>query len=307
MLIAIILALTAITQAAAISKLIQQPPSVGPVSNRSSIFGHNFALVCVYDRDATNFCQKHFGYGCDASGKQRTVIYNEHCEVLCQCIDLAPKPACMVGLTGSSWCLRAVNQEITVQGTEHDQEVLTTTETPPALPFATTTDLAFSKLPPSPVSSSLTAPDEFLRVLLAANFKPSTVAQKTNQFEDLVSPNSHQWAMICTEEHATTTGCSSNGYYCDFTSIVRASTRLDQHCTDTCICVDRHSKTLCFIDKNGIFKCDEGGIKEEAVVRHLVSTSPMKHSVIPRDDNDATQIPHNFAMVCASDKQETIY
>ncbi|KAK5087403.1 hypothetical protein LTR24_006754 [Lithohypha guttulata] len=88
---------------------------------------NNFALVCLYDQGLTNDCQKNWGYYCGTNGALHTTKEEteEGCD-LCECIDLNPKPACVLGMTGALYCQRDI----------HDEELWS--EFQPHLPSTTT-------------------------------------------------------------------------------------------------------------------------------------------------------------------------
>lgn len=73
---------------------------------------NNFALVCLYDQGLTNDCQKNWAYYCDTNGGLHTTKEDrEEGRGLCECIDLNPKPACILGMTGALYCQRDIHDK----------------------------------------------------------------------------------------------------------------------------------------------------------------------------------------------------
>lgn len=72
---------------------------------------NNYAMVCLQEKQFTDYCQKWSGCYCNSRGKLRTTMpYNEEkdfCEGHCECPDLSPKPnSCILGIAGSLYCRR---------------------------------------------------------------------------------------------------------------------------------------------------------------------------------------------------------
>lgn len=67
------------------------------------------AVVCMDDQDVTRACQSSdYQYFCTSTGQlRRNGAFTDHvCEEECRCIDLRPKPKCILWLNGMSSCLR---------------------------------------------------------------------------------------------------------------------------------------------------------------------------------------------------------
>jgi len=72
---------------------------------------NNYALVCLGTKEATRACQaKDFEYYCDTRGvvKNKGKYTDEDCDEYCECINLDPKPSCilLMSYTFASSCLR---------------------------------------------------------------------------------------------------------------------------------------------------------------------------------------------------------
>ncbi|KAJ9655805.1 hypothetical protein H2198_005425 [Neophaeococcomyces mojaviensis] len=88
--------------------LVTAPAATGEHGILSSQIGNNnYALVCLYEQGLTNDCQKNFGYYCTSSGRLATTKpqRDEGCDH-CDCIDLDPKPNCLLGSSGQLYCAR---------------------------------------------------------------------------------------------------------------------------------------------------------------------------------------------------------
>lgn len=106
-----LLVLAAFVSAAVIPKEASQ--AISPIQSLSqrSALAHDYAIVCAYEKKATNFCQKYYGYGCDASGRVRKKVVDHDCDVLCSCVNLFPKPRCLIGITGAAYCMRSLDED----------------------------------------------------------------------------------------------------------------------------------------------------------------------------------------------------
>lgn len=256
MLFAVLLAVVAIAQAAAISKSISRSPSFfEPLVERRPMI-HNYALVCLYDRDATNFCQKWYGYGCDSMGKMRTVFPYQKCDSLCQCINLAPKPACMVGLTGQSWCLRAAHQE-------QEQEISTTAEESSPGDRTMTKGVATLKSPLSTCSSSATVSATSSQIVQTSDSQQSSgrIAEALPTSHHLAPRDTedsqipHNYAMVCASDRQETTWCENDGYYCNSHGKVVAGHTPNKYCSDYCTCIDVGTRKFCMLASSGAIYC----------------------------------------------------
>jgi len=73
---------------------------------------NNFALNCMDDRGRTENCMKEpYKYYCDSEGKMRYTKKETAVCVWCECIDLFPKPACIINLIGQANCARSLSNE----------------------------------------------------------------------------------------------------------------------------------------------------------------------------------------------------
>jgi len=73
---------------------------------------NNMAMVCLYDKGLTDDCAKNWGYYCNSNGQLYTSKKDreEGCEH-CECIDLNPKPNCILGLAGNLYCGRDTHDD----------------------------------------------------------------------------------------------------------------------------------------------------------------------------------------------------
>jgi len=70
---------------------------------------NNMAVVCMDDQDVTRACQSSdYQYFCTSTGQlRRNGAYSDHvCEEECVCVNLRPKPNCIMWINGMSSCLR---------------------------------------------------------------------------------------------------------------------------------------------------------------------------------------------------------
>lgn len=74
---------------------------------------NDYAMVCASDSAATKQCQSRGAYYCNGAGqlsrdtRRGFRIYT--CEEMCICMSLAPKPNCILGLSGALYCSRGVD------------------------------------------------------------------------------------------------------------------------------------------------------------------------------------------------------
>jgi len=78
---------------------------------------NDYALSCVEDKQTTLNCQKEpYKYYCDSKGKlkysKRETAYCDWCD----CINLNPKPACLINLIGQAQCARDVGNATEWEG-----------------------------------------------------------------------------------------------------------------------------------------------------------------------------------------------
>lgn len=79
----------------------------------ATVHCHDWAMVCMGNRDVTNSCQRNARYFCTARGY---ISYPEGgaieaCDEVCTCINLLPKLSCMAWIgSGSMGCIRGENR-----------------------------------------------------------------------------------------------------------------------------------------------------------------------------------------------------
>ena len=71
---------------------------------------NNYAMTCVDSKETTLSCQREpYKYYCDSKGNLKfTKRETAYCD-WCDCIDLFPKPACIINLIGQSNCARSLS------------------------------------------------------------------------------------------------------------------------------------------------------------------------------------------------------
>lgn len=73
---------------------------------------NDFALVYAGNQGTTNLCQSRHACYCTGSGvvrrDARRGSHNDNCDETCECYSLIPKPNCLLGLTGMTYCLRDI-------------------------------------------------------------------------------------------------------------------------------------------------------------------------------------------------------
>lgn len=283
--------LACMAQAIAISK--SDPASAAPsvaLTERDVEIRHDWALVCAYDRHTTDFCNRRYGYGCDSAGRLFHVLYEHSCEMLCTCFNIAPKPVCIFGVSGQSYCNRNLNEK-----------------PDPRLPQENA-DMANGEKEAEPILLNQETHDQDAigPQDRTTDQLPVTGTGSQHQEQDLFQ-TAHQWAMVCNKDRLTAADCSSEGYFCDSAGHIQGSGNDRSYCIDACVCIDILADDGCFTDAGGAVYCLSSTARTDLTIAQTSGTVSSHLLSFTKRDESTAQIPHNWAMVCADDKQETIW
>lgn len=281
------------TLALSSSRLKSGPLQVVPSNTllERSSDAHNYAIVCIYDKRATAFCMKYYGYSCNSLGKKISQKFDHDCDVLCSCVDLYPAPRCFVGLTGEATCLRSLH-ELGASGNFIDGG-----EANPSIGIFDS-------------SKDLSTVDSAQSVNL-----PAAVPTQINSGNLLASDN-FRLVTFCTRDDITVVTCWNAGESHDLLDRVATPTPdpRTQPCAPAAACFDMFFKLRCSISQDFALDCDQHGEIEELVNPRLLdilnqkSTLALRRFAAPKMLKiPTTHPPHNYALVCSNDRVETQY
>lgn len=282
-----VLVLAALAKAAVLPKAMSEVAlPIDPLSERSADI-HDWAMVCAYDKAATSFCQRHFGYGCDASGKLKTNIFDHDCSVLCNCINLYPTKNCLIGLTGQTYCLRSeAENETSSQMTDEGRN--------PSFTLS-----ARSNTPPPTGASQLAI------VPSVAPSENSLSGQITHSSQEMVTfAEFHNRATICTLQHFISADCFTTDQLRALASDVSITDTEIQDSVSISGCLDLFSKIQCSFETDGMMLCDGDATVEEMVYPEILNTAGAAWQLKLRG---SPKQHHNYAMTCDDSQTETEY
>ncbi len=241
---------------------------------------HNFAPNCNDDRELTANCRGNpWGYSCDERGK---VIYtgtrNTYCEKVCDCVDMNPKPLCVLSPFIIAACAIVDDTLFDANGT------------------------ALAK-----VSDAIAHSNGIY------DLTPATIEKRSTDI-NLVK-RLHAWAIDC-EDRETTMACSRSphSYSCNSKGRVTCVGDESALCEATCGCVNT-SPLSCLIAVNILSHCglvdnmivDENGTTlarlDDSII-HPNGTYDLIATISRKRDTDLVK-RHDWTINCNDDRENT--
>ena len=230
----------------------------------------------MYDQGLTNDCQKNWGYYCDTSGRLQTTKEDredgcDHCE----CIDINPKPACVLGLTGMLYCQRDLSDDDQLTDVEKYERVIPTVGSSPAsigldsLPSLKTESNSLSSDGISSEIRDKQQRDTWYEDTLMKRYynvnapdgKGASDPQHDLSAETRGVGNTHaenNMAMVCMDDQDVTLACQNGnyGYFCRSDGKLRRTGIYTDHvCEEECKCINLRPKLSCVFWLNGMSSC----------------------------------------------------
>jgi len=215
-------------------------PTIGELLRQSELVRrqHDYAMVCASDKKATTQCQSIGHYYCSETGR----IEREEdkgfaiplCQKACKCINLNPKPQCVLGLVGNLYCLREVGN-----GQQEWMPV----------------DSAGSGVSTNEQEQSmLAASDEVVK-----KRDSEAGSSELDQPSTLVSRQlGNSATMVCASDKEYMRRCAGwFGYYCSSTGALvhRRDRDRKPECEQNCVCYDLNPKPACILGLAGNLYC----------------------------------------------------
>lgn len=116
---------------------------------------NDYALSCVEDKQTTLNCQKEpYKYYCDSKGKlkysKRETAYCDWCD----CINLNPKPVCIINLIGNAQCARDLGNATDLEGMDEFDRAQAVTKQQQSIAESSGNELSAKPGGPAPQLSS---------------------------------------------------------------------------------------------------------------------------------------------------------
>ena len=230
---------------------------------------HNYAMWCIHNEKSTRDCQQYFGAYCDSSGRvQFQYEKNDICKVACECIDLNPKPRCLLTLIGTINCARKRDDgQIVWEPVSDAARSAEAGVNDQVIPCGQEKDFGVQINAMDAITSETAAKSDVVPELRSREVHLDKL---------------HNWAMSCIHDPATTKSCHDKyGYCCDPQGMLSTTRDADETCTELCKCVDLGSKPICgftlvggaeCVTKRGADIADEWVDIPDWLLSHLEST-----------------------------------